>query len=159
MGTISNDLQATLTSHIQSCSTTMQGQSHLQPWIRAEHTLHSVSIPRLLSCASCRGDNLVRSAVHKENKDCADVSVSASRRQAVLVALLTSPAAMAATAADTQQSQPATAAMPAQRDPSFYATWPYATPSDILPYIQHECQPGDAQAVLDAMDSFSDYYP
>jgi hypothetical protein len=48
---------------------------------------------------------------------------------------------------------------PAQRDPNFYATWPYAQPADILPFIQQAAQPGDAQAVLDAMDTFSQYYP
>jgi hypothetical protein len=41
----------------------------------------------------------------------------------------------------------------------FYATWQYATPADILPYIQQQAAPGDALAVLDAMDAFSLYYP
>jgi hypothetical protein len=55
---------------------------------------------------------------------------------------------------------PAAAVAAAQeRDPTFYASWPYATPADILPYIQQQAAPGDAQAVLDAMDTFSLYYP
>jgi hypothetical protein len=54
---------------------------------------------------------------------------------------------------------PAAAAAAAGRDPSFYAQWPYAEPSDILPFIRASAAPGDAQGVLDAMDAFSLYYP
>ena len=42
---------------------------------------------------------------------------------------------------------------------AFFSRWPYRTPSDILPYIQAHAAPGDAQAVLDAMDTFASHYP
>jgi hypothetical protein len=45
------------------------------------------------------------------------------------------------------------------KDPTFYATWPYARPADIVPFIKQQAAAGDAQAILDAMDAFSQYYP
>lgn len=75
-----------------------------------------------------------------------------SHRREALVSLGLLPSLALAGAA-------AAAAVPAERDPTFYATWQYATPLDILPYIQQQAAPGDAQAVLDAMDTFSLYYP
>lgn len=75
-----------------------------------------------------------------------------SHRREALVALGLLPSLAIAGAA-------AAAAVPAERDPTFYVTWQYATPADILPYIQQQAAPGDAQAVLDAMDTFSLYYP
>jgi hypothetical protein len=44
-------------------------------------------------------------------------------------------------------------------DPSFFADYPYAQPSDILPYVYDTASRGDADAVLNAIDSFSQYYP
>lgn len=46
-----------------------------------------------------------------------------------------------------------------ERDPTFYATWPYARPADIVPFIKQQAAAGDHQAILDAMDAFSQYYP
>eukprot|EP00775_Hariotina_reticulata_P012586 gene12586-12717_t len=46
-----------------------------------------------------------------------------------------------------------------ERDPTFYATWPYARPADIVPFIKQQAAAGDHQAILDAMDTFSQYYP
>lgn len=44
-------------------------------------------------------------------------------------------------------------------DPSFFADYPYAQPSDILPYVYDTASRGDANAVLNAIDNFSQYYP
>jgi len=44
-------------------------------------------------------------------------------------------------------------------DSSFYATWPYIKPSDILPFIRQRAAPNDAQSVLDALDEFAAHYP
>jgi hypothetical protein len=77
--------------------------------------------------------------------------VEAARRDTLLALLSLQPAIVAAAAA-------AAPAAP-QKDPSFYATWQYAVPADILPYIKEQAAPGDAQAILDAMDTFSLYYP
>jgi len=88
----------------------------------------------------------VRPYIHTK----ADVSVSSQRRD-VLTALLSAQVTLATAAA--------AGAAAADRDPTFYATWQYATPADILPFIQQQAAPGDAQAVLDAMDTFSQYYP
>jgi len=45
------------------------------------------------------------------------------------------------------------------KDPAFYSQWPYAQPSDILPFIKSQAREGDAMAVLAAMQTFGDYYP
>lgn len=81
------------------------------------------------------------------------VSVNSNRRD-LLAAVLSLPASCMV--ADTAVAT--TAAAP-ERDPMFYATWQYATPADVLPFIKQQAAPGDAQAVLDAMDTFSLYYP
>lgn len=83
------------------------------------------------------------------------VAAHSQRRDALLALLSSAPAAAWAAAVHAAAAVP----QPAQRDPTFYATWPYAKPADILPFIQQTAQPGDAQAVLDAMDTFSQYYP
>lgn len=83
------------------------------------------------------------------------VAAHSQRRDTLLALLSSAPAGAWAAAAHAA----AAVAQPAQRDPTFYSTWPYAKPADILPYIQQAAQPGDAQAVLDAMDTFSQYYP
>jgi hypothetical protein len=79
--------------------------------------------------------------------------VEAQRRDTLLALLSLQSANVAAAAA--------AAAAPAapEKDPSFYGTWQYAVPADILPYIKEQAAPGDAQAILDAMDTFSLYYP
>lgn len=101
---------------------------------------------RNLSCSAVGLHHAcVRPYIHKT----IDVSVSSQRRD-VLTALLSVQMTLATAAA---------AAVAADRDPTFYATWQYATPADILPFIQQQAAPGDAQAVLDAMDTFSQYYP
>lgn len=43
--------------------------------------------------------------------------------------------------------------------PSFYAEWPYVTPSDILPYLRATATPGDIDSVLAAIDRFAEFYP
>ena len=55
----------------------------------------------------------------------------------------------------------ADAAAPAKfvKDPSFYARWSYAQPSDIIPYVRAVAREGDAEGVLAAMDVFGEYYP
>ena len=53
----------------------------------------------------------------------------------------------------------ATSSFAEATDPYFYAQYPYARPDDILPYLQDQATPGDAQSVLDAIDAFSVYYP
>lgn len=80
-----------------------------------------------------------------------NVSAVQCHRRDALLALVSLPAAL--------PLLPAPASAAAERDPGFYAIWQYATPADILPYIKEQAAPGDAQAVLDAMDTFSLYYP
>lgn len=41
----------------------------------------------------------------------------------------------------------------------FYARWPYRGPQDIVPYVKAHAARGDSQAVLNAIDAFSAYYP
>ena len=38
---------------------------------------------------------------------------------------------------------------------SFYTRWPYAQPSDILPWVRAKAWRGDTQAVLDALDEWA----
>jgi predicted O-methyltransferase YrrM len=45
------------------------------------------------------------------------------------------------------------------KDPSFYGRWSYAEPADIVPFVEANAAPGDAKAVLAAMDAFGRYYP
>lgn len=45
------------------------------------------------------------------------------------------------------------------KDPSFYARWQYAQPSDIVPFVLATATAGDPQSVLTAMDEFGRYYP
>ena len=44
-------------------------------------------------------------------------------------------------------------------DHSFYETWIYQNPTDILPFIFSKSKAGDAESVLSAMDQFASYYP
>ena len=44
-------------------------------------------------------------------------------------------------------------------DQSFYETWIYQNPSDIMPYIFAKSRAGDVESVLKAMDQFASYYP
>lgn len=71
--------------------------------------------------------------------------LNAGRRDALLLALT----------AAWPTARPAAAAAA----PDFYASWPYATPNDIIPFVRQRAAPGDAQAVLDAMDEHGLYYP
>lgn len=80
-----------------------------------------------------------------------NVTVEAQRRDALLALVSLQSAVLAAAAAAAPAAQ--------EKDPSFYGTWQYAVPADILPYIKEQAAPGDAQAVLGAMDTFSLYYP
>ena len=59
-----------------------------------------------------------------------------------------------------RRSRAADAAAPAKfvKDPSFYARWSYAQPSDIIPYVRAVARGGDAEGVLAAMDVFGEYY-
>lgn len=108
--------------------------------VQCSHTTNNSS-----SCQQHHQDN-VEPAAAPEELPCLH------RRQALLAAL----SAVSLAAMAQPSSSPAIAAA---TDPTFYAQWPYAQPSDILPYIQQQAAPGDAQAVLDAMDAFSEYYP
>lgn len=81
---------------------------------------------------------------------------------ATMLAAITSNSASGVTVAEALGSSSttgSTAAGQPGKDPMFYARWPYASPADIIPYIEQEAMRGDSQSVLDAMDAFSAYYP
>ena len=40
-----------------------------------------------------------------------------------------------------------------------YSSFPYVTPSDILPFLRAEARPGDVDSVLAAIDAFATFYP
>ncbi|KAF6251638.1 S-adenosyl-L-methionine-dependent methyltransferase [Scenedesmus sp. NREL 46B-D3] len=88
------------------------------------------------------------------------VQCAAARREmlSLLAATLPANAALELLAAVMPNAAHSATEAPA-KDPTFYARWPYATPADIIPYIEAEAVRGDAQSVLDAMDAFSLYYP
>lgn len=76
-----------------------------------------------------------------------------SRRQAAAASLLA-----AVTWAAPHPSGAAAAADEASKA-SFYAEWPYVSPSDILPFLRANATPGDIDSVLAAIDRFSEFYP
>jgi len=93
------------------------------------------------------------------------ISTQATKRDAILalVAPVTSTVYTASAAIPTEpvssDSISASNASTFEKDPTFYATWPYARPADIVPFIKQQAAAGDDQAILDAMDTFSQYYP
>ena len=50
-------------------------------------------------------------------------------------------------------------AAPALDDTAFYTAYPYVEPADILPFLEAQTQPGDADGLLAAMDAFASRYP
>ena len=85
-----------------------------------------------------------------------------SRRAAVLAGTVSPLAAMLVTVGTAPSAKAATNGDPPRefvKDPSFYAQWSYAQPSDIVPFVEATATRGDAQSVLAAMDTFGQYYP
>lgn len=94
--------------------------------------------------------------------------LAALRREALLLnlnaaaaVLLFAPPANSTAAVDaaSDYSTAATASAGAGDAASFYSEWPYAKPSDVLPFVRATAPQGDVQAVLDALDSFAEHYP
>ncbi|PSC72400.1 catechol O-methyltransferase-like [Micractinium conductrix] len=54
--------------------------------------------------------------------------------------------------------KPAAAAAAAEAA-DVYSSFPYVTPSDILPFLRAEARPGDVDSVLAAIDAFATFYP
>jgi hypothetical protein len=108
--------------------------------------------------AACRGRHRVRVSSHVQQTIAIEnnESFNAPSRRAALAALVASIAAAAAS--------PAAAAAAAAADgdddaddfqADFYTRWPYAQPSDILPWVRAKAAPGDAAAVLSALDEWA----
>ena len=41
----------------------------------------------------------------------------------------------------------------------FYTKWPYSRPQDVLPYIFATAERGNVDSILQALDTFGNYYP
>lgn len=79
-------------------------------------------------------------------------------RRTLLTALAAAAAggALRPPAAAAAQAALAAAGLDDDDDPgSFYTRWPYAQPSDVLPWVKAKAARGDAQAVLDALDEWA----
>jgi hypothetical protein len=80
--------------------------------------------------------------------------------QAAVAAALWLPPAAAWRAQPAAAAGPGAAAAESPRtgelsSVDFYARWPYMQPADILPFIRQQAAPGDAAAVLAAMDEWA----
>eukprot|EP00960_Hanusia_phi_P076826 768617-Hanusia_phi.AAC.2 len=56
-------------------------------------------------------------------------------------------------------SPPAGSSAASVESSEFYVKWPYAQPSDILPFIFSQASQGNVDEILAAMDEFGRYYP
>ncbi|KAL4443450.1 hypothetical protein ABPG75_011187 [Micractinium tetrahymenae] len=82
-----------------------------------------------------------------------------SRRHAAAATLLAAAAWAAPHVPAAAAAAAAAAAFDEGSKASFYAEWPYVSPSDILPFLRAAATPGDADSVLAAIDRFAEFYP
>ena len=112
---------------------------------------HAASTSGRSACAGrVRADGVRRNTSKSAARD--GNATAAPTRRAALISLLSSRVLV-----ETPPS--ARAKTTFVKDPSFYAEWSYAQPSDIIPYVEATAPRGDARAVLAAMDVFGEYYP
>jgi hypothetical protein len=78
-----------------------------------------------------------------------------ARRRAVLAALATAPAAAAWRAPPARGAAAPAAPVEEEAAGDFYVRWPYAQPSDILPFIRQHATEGDADTVLAALEEWA----
>ena len=105
-----------------------------------------------LRCLNEGQTEIVRMATTGRRRVLIDGASAAFAAVAAAVALPLPLPALAADAADSAADADADAA-------DFYQRWPYQKPSDILPWIRARAAPGDAAAVLAAMDAWAAKYP
>lgn len=102
---------------------------------------------RMIACYSSLDANSLRSTSQASSHVVCRRAVLAAAAAALAVALERVEAAHAMSRGPTDNE--------ADELPNFYARWPYVKPSDILPWVKANAAPGDADAVLAALDEWA----
>lgn len=103
--------------------------------------------------------NVRKRSIHDTDGDASATAAVGQPQGAVLSRRHAAAASLLAAAAWAAARNPAAAAVDESSKASFYAEWPYVSPSDILPYLRATATPGDVDSVLAAIDRFAQYYP